>query len=162
MQHRLAAKVTNLSLPEEPSRAALVHGPVLNVVRVRPTDVAKRSFRGKLDPPRDQIELLDKIDSFTQSAVSAENAVPNDRCDRKQVKNFMAQCPNSNVVIELEAIRVKAIHVIHLARLVVPAEKPDSVWVLYLQCSKESKRFERIITAIDIITHEKIIDVIVV
>ena len=67
------AEVVGHLRPEDPAGTAGVDGPIFDVLRVRPHEVAERTFVGDLDPAVNRADLVDRLDFGTKSAVDAED-----------------------------------------------------------------------------------------
>jgi hypothetical protein len=73
LQSVYVAEVVRHSRSEHPSRTSCVYRPVLDVLGVRPHQVAERPFVGDLDLAVDGAHLVDGLDLGAESAVHAEH-----------------------------------------------------------------------------------------
>jgi hypothetical protein len=62
LQSVYVAEVVGHLRPEDPAGTAGVDGPIFDVLRVRPHEVAERTFVGDLDPAVNRADLVDRLD----------------------------------------------------------------------------------------------------
>ena len=67
--------------------------------------------------------------------------------------------PDVRVAIFPQALVIEAVHLCDLSRFVISAEDSDTVAVTKLEGNEESHGLYRVVTSVDVITHEQIVGV---
>lgn len=114
---------------EQPPSTSRTDRPRLNLLGVRPYEIAEGSLVGDLLCPCHHTDLVDRPDLRAQSSVNAEELAVNDRRQDEEVEDVAASLPNGCVPVLLLALLVESINLGDLAGLVVPSYKYNTVRV---------------------------------
>lgn len=79
---------------KEPARPARTHRPRVNVLGIRPHEIAKGALVRDLLRPGDHPDLVDGADLGAEAAVDAEDLAVDDRREDEEVKDVAAGLPH--------------------------------------------------------------------
>jgi hypothetical protein len=89
--------------------------------------------------------------------VEAKNFILNDCCQRQVIKEFGKDTPNIGIAVLSQTLIVEAIHLGHSSGFVIASQDNDTVGKANLQGHQEGHSLYRVVAAIHIVTHEKVI-----
>ena len=89
--------------------------------------------------------------------METEDSIVNDSGQRKVVKKLSEVDPDVRVTVLAKALIVEAVHLGDLTDLVVSTENGQSILKTHFQGDKESNSLYGVVSAIDIISHEKVV-----
>ena len=121
---------------EEPASPARRDGPCVDVIGVRPHQIAVSTFVRDLLSPLDKAHLVEGLDVGGETAVHAEDLAFNNGSNAQQVKHFGAVLPRVGVTILAHGLIVEAIDLGDLACLVISPQKRNVAWVLQFQAQQ--------------------------
>ena len=96
--------------------------PRVDVVRVRPHQVGKRSLLWHLHRPMDRAHSIHRAHVGREAAVYAEDLALDEGGERHGVKELGAVPPRVGVPVFAQALVIKAVDLSDLSRLVVPPQ----------------------------------------
>jgi hypothetical protein len=97
-------------------------------------------------------DVIQCINTRTQSSVEAKDLVVNQGGEREVVKEIRKEFPNIGVPVFAQALVVEAVDLGDLAGFMVTAEDGDSGRVADFEGDEESDGFNGIIAAVDVVT----------
>ena len=144
---------------EEVAGAARREPPPVNVLRIRPHQVAHRAVVRHLLLPVDDADLVERVDRGREAAVDAEDLVLDDGREREVVEDLGAIPPHVDRTVLAQALVVEAVDLRDLPALVVASDERDAVGVAHLEREQQQKRLDRVEAAVDEVTHEEVVGV---
>jgi len=114
---------------KEPAGTTRANSPRLDVFGVRPDKIAESTLVRNLLSTGNDANLVDGTDLGTQATVDTEELAVDDGSEDQKVENMAAGLPNGGVSILLLALLVESIDLSDLTRLVITADKNNSVGV---------------------------------
>lgn len=98
--------------------------------------------------------------SFAQAEGNkAAHLIINQRGQRKVIKQICKELPNVRIPIFPQTLVIKPINLSNLSRLVIPSQDRHSISVSQLECNEQSDSFNRVVSTINIVTHEEVVGV---
>ena len=144
---------------EEPSSSSWGHCPGVNVFRIRPHEVAERSFVGDLHSSVDESDLVDGLDFGGEASVDAEDLSLDDGTDSEVVEHLSAVLPGVGVSILSNGLVIESVDSGDLPSFVVASEQGDVRGVLELQAEKELEGLNRVESSVHEVSHEDVASV---
>jgi hypothetical protein len=111
---------------------------------------------GQLHSAFKQADLIKGLDVWGKACMHAKDLAFNNSCNTEVVKDVRAILPRVSIAVFSDSFIVKTIGGRDLSRFVVASEKSNSIWVLKLEAHKVLKCLERMIAAVDVISHEDV------
>ena len=115
-------ELLNTAFSEEISRSPWRNRPALNLIRVRPHQIAHRSIIGYFLFAVHVRDVGEMVGVGRQSSVYGEDLLIYDGGKGKVVEDVRAVLPNIQAAVLPEAFVVKAVHLGYLAGLVVSSQ----------------------------------------
>jgi hypothetical protein len=78
---------------------------------------------------------------------------------RKVIEKIGEESPDIRVTVLAQTLVVEPVHLGDLPRLVISAEDRDTVAVAQLQRNEQRDGLHRVVTAVDVVTHEEVVGV---
>lgn len=138
-------------LPEQVPRPSGTHQPPLNLVRVRPHQVAHCSDVWDLLFPVQWPDVVKVLNVWRKSTVNAKDLVIDDCCQWKVVENVCTVLPNVQRPILPETLIIKPINLRYLPWLMITPYQKELTLIPYLISQQQKKRLNRIQPPINII-----------
>jgi len=110
---------------EEPSSTSRGECPGVNLLRIRPHQVAERSFMWNLHSSFKEADLIESLDIGRKTTVDAKDFTLHNGANTQVVKNFAAVLPWVGISVFADSLVVESVHRCDLSCLVVSAEKSD-------------------------------------
>lgn len=89
--------------------------------------------------------------------MQAENLSINEGGEREIVEEVSEVLPHIRIPVFAQTLVVESVNLRDLSRLMIATENSDSFTVSDFQSDKKRHRFNRVIAAIDVISHEQIV-----
>ena len=89
--------------------------------------------------------------------MKAENLIFDDSCQRQVVKEVRQVFPDVSIAVLAETFIVEAINLCDLTTFMVTAENGNAFLKAYFEADKKCYCLHRVISTIDVITHEEVI-----
>ncbi len=121
-------------LPEQVPRPSGTHQPSLNLVGVRPHQVAHRPDVWDLLFPVQWPNVVQVLNVWRKTTVNAKNLVIDDCCQRKVIKNVRTVFPNVQRPILPETLVIKPINLRYLPGFVISTNQEELTLVSYFVC----------------------------
>ena len=102
--------------------------------------------------------LVHGVERRRQAAVHAQHRVVNDSGEAEAVEDLDAGLPNGGGAVFFEALVVEAVHLRDLPGLVVAANQRHALRIAHLECEQQQEGFDRVVAAVDKVSHEDIVD----
>jgi hypothetical protein len=102
-------------------------------------------------------DLVQSVDRGRQTTMETEDGIVYDGRQRKVVKKLSEVDPDVRVTVLAKALVVEAVHLGDLAHLVISTENGQSILETHFQGDEESNSLYGVVSAIDIISHEKVV-----
>ncbi len=134
------------------SRTSRTDTPSTPIIRITPQQVTHRPFMWHLLNPVQTPDIVQRIDTRTQSSVEAKDLVVNQGCERQVVKEIGKVFPHVRVAVFAQALVVEAVDLGDLARFMVAAEDGDAGRVADFKGDEESDCLDRVVAAVDVVT----------
>jgi hypothetical protein len=141
---------------EQPSGTSRRHGPGLDILRIRPHEIAEWAFVRDFHSSVDKSNLINCFDFWRKTSVNTENFSLNNGTDAEVVENFCAVFPWVSISILSNGLVIKSIHGGDLSGFVVSSEQSDVSWILELEAEQKLECLNRIITSVDKVSHEDV------
>lgn len=97
--------------------------PVLNIIRVRPDQIAEGAFMRDFLGSRNYSNLIQCSDLRTQTAMNTQHRAINDGTQSHEIEHLTASLPHRCIPIFLKALLVEPIDLCDLTRFVVPTDQ---------------------------------------
>lgn len=110
---------------EEPSSASGTHGPSLDVLRVRPHEIAEGSLVGDLLASLDSSDLIDGLNIRGETSMDTEHLTLDEGGNAEVVEHLSAVLPRVRVTVLSDDLVIESIDRSDLSRFVVSSEKSD-------------------------------------
>eukprot|EP00961_Rhodomonas_salina_P141379 1903451-Rhodomonas_salina.2 len=146
----------DVSSKQVPS-AARAQAPAVNVLGVRPHEVAHGPVVRDLLLAVYRADLVERVDGGRESAVDAEDLAFDQRREREVVEHFCAVSPHVHRAILAQALVIEPIHLRDLPALVVSADQRDAVRVPHLEGQQQKECLYAVKAAVNEISHEQIV-----
>ena len=91
--------------------------------------------------------------------MKAENLIFDDSCQRQVVKEVRQVLPDISIAVLSETLIVEAIDLCDLTTFMVTAENRDAFLKSYFKTDEKCDGLHRVVSTIDIITHEEVISI---
>jgi len=102
-------------------------------------------------------DLVEGIDTWRKSTVEAEDAILDNGCERQEVEEGCEVLPDIGVSILPQALIIKAVHLSDLLALMIASQNCDTVWESDLEADEKGDCLDRVVSAIDVVSHEQIV-----
>tara|TARA_B110000238_G_C16041156_1_gene401934 strand:+ start:646 stop:945 length:300 start_codon:yes stop_codon:yes gene_type:complete len=89
--------------------------------------------------------------------MKAEDAAFNDGGQRQVIEQACEILPNIGISVLSQAFIIKSIDLGDLLTLVITSQDGNSVWVSNFESDEKSHGLNRVVTSIDVISHEKVV-----
>ena len=89
--------------------------------------------------------------------MKAENLILDDGSQRKVVEELSEVSPHVSVTVLPKALVIESVDLSDLSRLVVASENGDSILISHFEYDQKSHCFDRIVSAVNVVAHEKIV-----
>ena len=99
------------------------------------------------------------VQAGAQATMKAEDLIFNDSCQRKVVKEVRQVLPDVGIAVLSETLVIKAINLCDLSTFMITAENRDAFLKAYFEANEKCDGLNGVISAIDIITHEKVVSI---
>ena len=106
---------------EQPTSTSRRESPSLNVFRIRPEQIAERSFVGKFQSSFEEADLVESFDVWRETSMDAEDFSFDNCRDSEVIEYFDAVLPRVSISILANALIVESVDCSDLSRLVVSA-----------------------------------------
>jgi hypothetical protein len=83
--------------------------------------------------------------------------IVNERCEREEVEQVGKEAPHIGIPVFSEALVVETVYLGDLPTLVIPAQNGDPLAVSELERNEQSDSFYRVVSTIDVVSHEQIV-----
>ena len=93
---------------------------------------------GNLTKAVDDLDLIDRVNARTQTAVYTEDLIIDDTAQRKVVEHVRKVMPDRRVAVFPRALGVKAIRLRDTSALVISSDEMNSVGVSELETNEET------------------------
>jgi len=103
--------------------------------------------------------MVQRVNRRRKTTVKTEDLVLNQGSEGEIVKEVGEGFPNVGVSILAETLVIESIDLSNLTRLVVSAEDGNAILIADLKGDQEGHGLDRVVTAIDVVTHEEIVRV---
>lgn len=104
-------------------------------------------------------DVVESVDRRTQSTVQTEDLVFNESSEGEVVEEVGEVFPHVCIAVFAKALVVEAVDLGDLTRLVVSTENGYAVTVAELEGNQQSDGLNRVVTTVDIVTHEQVVGV---
>lgn len=104
-------------------------------------------------------DVVEGVDGGRQAAVQTEDLVLDDRRQRQVVEQVREQLPHVARAVLSHTLVEKAVNLRDLPTLVVATEQMDAVGVPRLVAQQQTHRLHRVVAAVDVVAHEKVVRV---
>ena len=94
------------------------------------------------------LNLVDRLQGWTQAAVDAEDATINDSTQGEIVEDFATPAPHVATSVLALALVVKAVYLCDLPRFVVSTDERDAVRIAHFERKEEEKGFDAVKSSI--------------
>lgn len=116
-------------IAKEPASTTRTHSPRIDVLGIAPYQVTESTLMRNLLGSGDNPDLIDGPDLGAETAMDTKNSAVHNRGEDKEIKDLAAGLPYRCVTVLRLALLVKAVDLSDLPRLVVSADKDDTVRV---------------------------------
>jgi len=141
---------------EQPTSSSRRHGPGLDVLWVRPHEIAEWTLMRNFHSSVDKSNLVDGLDLRRESTMDAEDFAFDNGTNAEVIENFSAILPWIGITVLSNGLIIEAIHGSDLSGLVITSEKSDMCWVLELEAKEQLECFHGVEASIDEVTHEDV------
>ena len=86
-----------------------------------------------------------------------EDAIVNDRSQRKVVKDVCAVSPDVHTAILPQTLVIETINLCDLSALMITSDEHDSFWVANFEGQKQKESLYRVKSSVNKVTHEEIV-----
>lgn len=133
--------------------------PTAPVVWIRPEEVTDWSFVWHLHDSIKLLDLVERVDRWRETSMKTEDITFNNSGEWKIIKERGEILPDVGVTILSKALVVESIDLSDLLTLVIASQDGDTIGVSDLASDKECDGLNRVVSTIDIVTHEKVVGV---
>lgn len=133
--------------------------PAAAVIRVRPKEIAHGALMRHFLNPIESFDVIEGIDTRRKTAVQTEDLVVDESGEGEIIEEIGKVLPDISITVLAKALVVEAVDLGDLARLVVASEDGNSFGVSNLERDEEGDRLDRVVTSVDIVSHEEIIGI---
>jgi len=131
--------------------------PSLNLIRVRPQNVAHYSFLRDLFYPVDFVKITNLLDVGWQASMHTKYLIVNNCSKSQTIEDFGTASPNVQASVLSDTFIIKSVNLSDDSALMVSSEKSNSVFISDFQSDEQQKSLDTIFSTIDIISHENVI-----
>lgn len=131
--------------------------PTQSLIRVRPDQVTHWALLWDLLNAILLSNLVDVVDTWGETTVEAKHLLVNKGSQWQVVEELGEDLPHVSITILSQAFVIKSIHLRDSACLVVSSEDMDTGWVADLVCDQKGHGLDRVVTTIDVVTHEEVV-----
>ena len=104
-------------------------------------------------------DLVQGVQIRRQATVQAKDLVLNHGSERKQIEEVSVVFPHIGIAILAKTLVIKAVDLSNLSGLMISSQYGDSVLKSNLNGNQKRDSLDRIISSVDVVTHEKIIGI---
>lgn len=133
--------------------------PATSVIWVRPEKITDWSLVRSLLHSIELSDLIEGINTWGESTMEAEDLVLDDSCEWEVIKELCELFPYVSVTVLSQAFIIEAINLCDLSALVVTSKDSESIFKADLEGNEESDSLNRVVTTINVVTHEEIVGV---
>jgi len=103
------------------------------------------------------LDLIEGVNTWRKTTMKAEDAAFNDGGQRQVIEQACEILPNIGISVLSQALIIKSIDLGDLLTLVITSQDGNSVWVSNFESDEKSHGLNRVVTSIDVISHEKVV-----
>jgi len=103
------------------------------------------------------LDLIEGVNTWRKTTMKAEDAAFNDGGQRQVIEQACEILPNIGISVLSQALIIKSIDLGDLLTLVITSQDGNSVWVPNFESDEKSHGLNRVVTSIDVISHEKVV-----
>jgi hypothetical protein len=103
------------------------------------------------------LDLIEGVNTWRKTTMKAEDAAFNDGGQRQVIEQACEILPNIGISVLSQAFIIKSIDLGDLLTLVITSQDGNSVWVSNFESDEKSHGLNRVVTSIDVISHEKVV-----
>mmetsp|Transcript_111600 Transcript_111600/g.326405 ORF Transcript_111600/g.326405 Transcript_111600/m.326405 type:complete len:216 (-) Transcript_111600:149-796(-) len=144
---------------EEVAGTARRQAPALEVLGVRPHEVAHRPVVRDLLLAVDAADVVQRVDGRGEAAVDAEDALVDEGRQAEVVEDLGAVAPDVDAAVLTQALVVEAVDLRDLPALVVASDERDPVCIPHLECQQQEERLHAVESAVHEVAHEEVIGI---
>jgi hypothetical protein len=144
---------------KQPTSSSRRHGPGLDVLWVRPHEIAEWTLMRNFHSSINESDLVNGFDFRRETTVNAEDLALNDSSDTEIVEYFSAVLPWVSVSVLSNGLIVESIDSSDLSCFVISSKESDMSWVFQLEAEQELECFDGVESSVDKISHENIASV---
>jgi len=103
------------------------------------------------------LDLIEGVNTWRKTTMKAEDAAFNDGGQRQVIEQACEILPNIGISVLSQAFIIKSIDLGDLLTLVITSQDGNSVRVSNFESDEKSHGLNRVVTSIDVISHEKVV-----
>lgn len=103
------------------------------------------------------LDLIEGVNTWRKTTMKAEDAAFNDGGQRQVIEQACEILPNIGISVLSQAFIIKSIDLGDLLTLVITSQDGNSVWISNFESDEKSHGLNRVVTSIDVISHEKVV-----
>jgi len=103
------------------------------------------------------LDLIEGVNTWRKTTMKAEDAAFNDGGQRQVIEQACEILPNIGISVLSQALIIKSIDLGDLLTLVITSQDGNSVRVSNFESDEKSHGLNRVVTSIDVISHEKVV-----
>ena len=107
---------------------------------------------GYFSKPIDDLDLVDRVDGWRQTAMYTKNLVVDDNTQCQEIKHVCKVMPNVCVAVLASAFGVEAIGLCDASGLMIPPDKVNAMWVSQFQTDKQRNGLDAEKASINVVT----------
>lgn len=142
---------------KQPASTTRANLPALDILGIRPHQVAESTLVGDLLVAVDGSDLIEGLDIRRKTAVDAKNLTIDQSSKGQVVKDLSAVLPGIGAGVLLLALIVEAVDLSDLARLVVAAQQRNLLRIPRLEYQEQGKGLQAVVSSVNKVTHEDVV-----
>lgn len=135
------------------------YSPAAAVIGVRPQKITHGTLVRHFLDAVERTNVIKGIDAGRKTTVKTEDLVVNEGGQGKVVEEVGEELPDIGIAVFPQALIVEAVDLGNLARLVVASQNGDPLWVSNLEGHQQRHCLDRVVTTVNVITHEEVVGV---